>query len=58
MWYPQIQAMLGKLYVISLYFTLYAAYLLFFLPEDPVMGFCVSNYDAGTTAWISVMSHP
>jgi hypothetical protein len=42
MWYPQIQAMLGKLYVLSLYFTLYAS-TFFFLSENPVMGFCMSN---------------
>jgi hypothetical protein len=37
MWYPQIQAMLGKLYVLSLYFTLYAP-TFFFLSGKPCHG--------------------
>lgn len=31
MWYPQIQAMLSKLYVLSLYFTLYVPPSFFYL---------------------------
>ncbi len=34
MWYPAIQAMLGKLYVLSLYYTLYA-----FSFGNPFVGF-------------------
>jgi hypothetical protein len=63
MWYPEIQAMLGKLYVLSLYFTLYAP-TSFFLWEISVVKFPTTVLyveltlfgDTETTAWISPTS--